>query len=69
MDPHDQRERARIEAQDPERAAVTALQRAERAMPGSLTDAARARIADWERSQLAGKAAASVATPSEVAGG
>jgi hypothetical protein len=71
-DPHDHGQRARRDAEDPERALVTVLRAAERALPGSLSPLGLARIADWERAQLAAKEAerlASVATSTEVSGG
>lgn len=55
MDAHDQRQRDKRDRDDPERALVTLLRSADRALPGCLSSLGLQRIADWERSQLAAK--------------
>jgi hypothetical protein len=79
MGSHDQTQIAERDAADPERAVVAALERAERAAPGSLSAEALARVSAWREAELARKAAARAAGPvkgvelgggvSEVAGG
>lgn len=58
MGSHDQAQIAALAACDPERAIVTALERAERAAPGSLSPEALARVAAWREAELARKAQA-----------
>lgn len=57
MGSHDRAQIAARDAADPERAIVTALERAERAAPGSLSPEALARVAAWRAAELARKTA------------
>lgn len=58
MGSHDRAQIAERDADDPERAVITALERAERAAPGSLSPEALARVAAWREAALARKAQA-----------
>ncbi len=55
MGTHDQTQIASRDAADPERAVVAALERAERAAPGSLSPEGRARIERWQNLQISTK--------------
>jgi len=57
MGSHDRAQIAQRDAADPERAIATALERAERAAPGSLSPEALARVDRWREAELARKAA------------
>ena len=63
MGSHDRAQIAERDAADPERAVITALERAERAAPGSLSPEARTRVDRWREAEVARKAAERAAGP------